>query len=135
MKIYVIAIALMIFSGIVGIYNDLGIFGSNKLYEPGMDNIDQSEVTEIYQPDSGGSVKSSSTWVDDITGGIGFILKIMGMSWKLLSNAFNLGSIFSQYVPGVVGEQIGLLITTVTYFVYAWGGIQLWQKVSSKNMD
>ena len=134
MKIYVIAIALMIFSGMVGVYNDLGIFGS-KTYDPGLTNISQTEVTEIYNIDSGGSVKSSSTWIDDITGGFGFVIKIMGMAWKLLGNAFNLGSVFSQYVPGVVGEEIGLLITAITYFVYAWGGIQLWQKVSSKYMD
>lgn len=134
MKIYAIAIALMIFSGMVGIYNDLGVFGT-KTYDPGMDNINQTEVTQIYQVGSDESVKSSSTWIDDITGGFSFVVKIMGMAWKLLGNAFNLGSVFSQYVPGVVGEQIGLLITAITYFVYAWGGIQLWQKVSSKSMD
>ncbi len=134
MKIYVIAIGLMIFSGVVGIYNDLGIF-EGKTYEPGLHNVSQSDITQIYNPGTNGEVKSSSTWIDDITGGLGFVIKIMGMAWKLLGNAFNLGSVFSQYVPGVVGEQIGLLITSITYFVYAWGGIQLWQKVSSKSMD
>ncbi len=134
MKIYEIAIALMIFSGLVGIYNDLGVFDA-KQYDPGMANVSQSDIEEIYKPDSSGEVKSSSTWVDDITGGFNFVIKIMGMAWKLLGNAFNLGGIFSQYVPGEVGSQIGLLITTITYFVYAWGGIQLWQKVSSKSMD
>lgn len=134
MKIYELAIALMIFSGMVGVYNDLGVFNA-KQYDPGMDNVSQTEIQEIYKPDTSGEVKSSSTWIDDITGGFSFLVKIMGLAWKLLSNVFNLGSIFSQYVPGIVGEQIGSLITAITYFVYAWGGIQLWQKVSSKSMD
>jgi hypothetical protein len=133
LKIYVIAISLLIFSGVVTLYNELGIF-DQKMYEPGY-TVNQSDISSVYQVSSGGDVKSSSNWIDDITGGLGFIAKIMGMVWKLLGNALNFGSLFTQYVPGVVGEQIGLFITTITYFVYAWGGIQLWQKVSSKNMD
>ena len=132
MKIYVIAIALMIFSGMVGIYNDLGIF-EDKPYEPKLTNISQSEVTEIYKPDSNGEV--SGGIINDIMGIPGMVYKIMSMAWKLLGNAFNLGAVFAQYVPGVVGTQVGLLITTLTWVVYAWGGIQLWQKVSSKSMD
>jgi len=134
MKIYVIALAIFIFSNMVGIYNDLGIF-NEKQYTPGLNNLSQSEVQEVFKVESGGNVKSSSSWLDDLTGGLGFIAKIMGMVWKMLINAVNLGSVFSQYVPGVVGSSVGLMITAITYFVYAWGGIQLWQKVSSKNMD
>ncbi len=132
MKIYVIAIALMVFSGMVGIYNDLGIFG-DKSYNPKLTNVSESEVTEIFKPSSNGEV--STGIISDIMGVPGMIYKVMSMAWKLLGNAFNLGGVFSQYVPGVVGQQIGILITTLTWVVYAWGGIQLWQKVSSKSMD
>ena len=134
MKIYVIALAVFVFSNMVSIYNDLGIFGE-KAYEPGLHNISESEVNDIFLVESGGNVKTSSSWIDDITGGLGFLAKLMDMVCKMLINAVNLGGVFSEYVPGVVGELIGGLITAVTYFVYAWGGIQLWQKVSTKNMD
>ena len=134
MKIYVIALAIFIFSNMVSIYNDLGIFGE-KPYEPGLHNISQSEVSDIYLVNSGGEAKTSSSWIDDITGGLGFIAKLMGMVWKMLINAVNLGAVFKEYVPGAVGILMGDLITAVTYFVYAWGGIQLWQKISTKGMD
>jgi len=40
----------------VSIYNDLGIFGE-KPYEPGLHNISQSEVSDIYLVESGGRQK------------------------------------------------------------------------------
>ncbi len=132
MKIYEIAIGLMIFSLMVGVYNDLGVFNS-KPYDPGMANVSISEIENLNKPGTDGNI--ISTAVNDIMGIPSFIFKIMGMAWKLLSNAVSLGSIFKEYVPGVVGIQIGDMITTITWIVYAWGGIQLWQKVSSKSMD
>jgi len=133
MIIYKLAIAIFIFSSMVGVYNDLGIFEA-RAYEPGLHNISESDIEEIYKPDTSGEVESGGL-INDIMGIPGFLYKLLGLAWTLLANAFSLGSIFSQYVPGVVGERIGLIITAVTYFVYAWGGIQLWQKVSSKQMD
>ncbi len=133
MKIFAIAIALLIFSSIVSLYNELGIF-DQKQYDPGF-TVNQEDVSNIYQVESGGDIKSSSSWIDDITGGVGFLIKIRGMVWKTLGITFNLGGVFGQYVPGAVGVQVGILINVLTYFVYAWGGIQLWQKVSTKNMD
>lgn len=133
MKIFVIAIALLIFSGVVTLYNELGIF-DQKLLEPGLHNISQSDVTEVFKPDSNGEVTSGGL-INDIMGIPGFAYKILGVVWKLLGNTFDLGSVFAQYVPGIVGTKIGTFITVITWFFYAWGGIQLWQKVSTKNMD
>ena len=134
MKIYVIALAIFIFSNMVSIYNDLGIFGE-KPYEPGLHNINQSEASDIYLIEAGGEAKTSSLWIDDTTGGLGFVAKLMGMVWKMLINAVNLGAVFKEYVPGVVGMLMGDLISAVTYFVYTWGGLQIWQKISTKGMD
>ena len=133
MIIYKIAIALFIFSGIVGIYNDLGITG-NKVYDPGLNNISETEIREVFKPGSDGAVTDGGI-VGDALALPGFLMKMIGLIWKLLQNAFNLGGVFSQYVPGIVGEQVGLLITAITYIVYAWGLIQIYMKFSSKNVD
>lgn len=133
MKIFVIAVALLIFSGVTTIYNESGIFNS-KLYEPGY-NVSQSEIRGIYEIDPAGTVDSKEGIIDKIAGGFEFSLKIIGIVWKTLGLATNLGSLFTQYVPGDIGIKFGLLITTITWFLYAWGGVQLWQKISSKTMD
>ncbi len=131
MKIYVIALTVMLFSGVVGIYNDLGIFGE-KPYNPELTNISKSDV-EMFAPTNSGKV-SGGIW-NDIMGIPGMVVGVLGLVWKLLGNAFNLGGIFSQYIPGVVGTQIGLLVTATTWVIYAWGAIQLYLKVSSKGME
>ena len=133
MKIYAIAIALLLFSGIITLFNDLNLF-NQKMYEPGY-NVSQSEANGIYQIDAGNSIESKEGWMDKIGGGIDLGWKIILIVYHTLSLGLNLGGLFEKYVPGSVGQGFGTLITAATYFVYAWGGIQIWRKVSTKGME
>lgn len=114
-------------------YNELGVF-DQKLYDPGY-TVSQDEANGIYLVDVGDAAESKEGWLDKIEGGIDLGLKLITIIYHTLSLGLNLGSLFEVYVPGTVGQQFGLLFTAVTYFVYAWGGVQLWRKVSSKTMD
>ncbi len=136
MKIYVIAIAVMLFSAVVTLYNDLGIFNT-KLYEPKVTNVTQisTDASGIFQIDDSNAVESKSGWLDKIEGGLDIGWKLIQITWHTLITATFLGSLFQEYVPGVVGQKMGALITVITDIVLAWGGIQLWRKISSKGMD
>ncbi|MDP1615215.1 MAG: hypothetical protein Q8L68_05400 [Methylococcales bacterium] len=131
MKVYQIALALLIFSATTTMINELGIF-NYKLYEAGY-QVNQSDADSIYQVDQSG-IASKESWTDQLadTLGISWVLKAAQVIYKTLSLALNLGSLFTMYVPGTVGDSFKILFNTVTYFIYAWGGVQLWRKVSSK---
>ena len=134
MKVYQIALALLIFSAVTSVVNEIGIF-NYKIYEGGY-QVNQSDADSIYQIDNEG-VASKESWTDSLadTLGVGWALKAAQVIRKTLSLALNLGSLFTMYVSGAVGESFKIMFNTVTYFIYAWGGIQLWRKVSSKGMD
>ena len=136
MKIYVIALAVLLFSLVVTLYNDLGIF-NQKLYDPKVANQTSisSDASGIFQVDDSYSVESKQGWLDKIEGGLDIGWKLIIITYHTLVTATFLGSIFEQYVPGVVGQKFGTLITIITDVVLAWGGIQLWRKISSKGMD
>lgn len=134
MKIVTFALAILIFSAVATMFNALDIF-NYKIYEPGY-NISESEANAIYTIDEP-TVDTKQGVIDKISDAIGFesiyaIIKIIG---KALGMALNLGGLFKEYVPGVVGMQFSILINAVTYFVYAWGGIQIWRKISTKGME
>lgn len=134
MKIATFALAVLIFSAVVTMFNALDIF-NYKVYEPGY-TINQSDVDGIYEIDEP-IADTKQGLLDKVADAIGFeaiysIIKVIG---KALGMALNIGGLFSQYIPGVVGEQLSILVNAVTYFVYAWGGVQLWRKVSTKSME
>jgi hypothetical protein len=134
LKIVTFALAILIFSAVATMFNALDIF-NYKIYEPGY-NISESEANAIYTIDEP-TVDTKQGVIDKISDAIGFesiyaIIKIIG---KALGMALNLGGLFKEYVPGVVGMQFSILINAVTYFVYAWGGIQIWRKISTKGME
>ena len=133
MKIYVFALMILLFSGLVTVFNHLGIL-NQKLYEPGY-NVNQSEANGIFQVDSSNTIDDKSDWFDQFAGGFAFTLKTIGIVWKGLGLALNLGALVTKYVPGPVGLSIGVFVTAITYFIYAWGGVQLWKKISSKLLD
>ncbi len=134
MKVYQIALALLVFSALTTMINELGIF-NYKVYEAGY-QVNQSDADSIYQVDNEG-INSKESWTDKLadTLGVNWVLEAAEVISKTLGLALNLGSLFTQYVGGEVGTQFKVLFNTITYFIYAWGGIQLWRKVSSKQMD
>lgn len=136
MKIISFAIAVMVFTAVVVLFNTLGIF-DQKMYadtvnQPSM----QNESSGIFEVDSS-SLTDKGGITDQIADALGFeaMFKIISVVGKALGIALNLGGLFAQYIPGVVGAQMAILINALTYFVYAWGGVQLWRKVSTKGMD
>lgn len=134
MKIVTFALAILVFSAVASMMNTLDIF-NYKIYETGY-KINESEANAIYTIDEP-TVDTKQGILDKISDAIGFesiyaIIKVIG---KALGMALNLGGLFKEYVPGIVGVQFSILINAITYFVYAWGGIQLWRKVSTKGME
>lgn len=134
MKIVTFALAILIFSAVASMVNALDIF-NYKIYEPGY-QINQSDVDGIYTIDEP-QADTKQGILDKLSDAIGFeaiysVVKVIG---KALGMALNLGGLFKKYIPGVVGVQFAILINAITYFVYAWGGVQLWRKVSTKGME
>ncbi len=136
MKIVSIAVAVMVFTAVVIMFNTLNIFDQKTYVDPINQINMQGEASGIFEVDSP-SVSDKEGITDQIADALGFeaLFKIIDVVKKALGIALNLGGLFAQYVPGVVGEQMAILINALTYFVYAWGGVQLWRKVSTKQMD
>lgn len=134
MRIATFALAVLVFSAVVTMFNTLDVF-NYKVYEPGY-TINRSDADGIYEIEEP-QVETKQGVLDKVADVVGFeaIYNIWKVVKKALGMALNIGGLVSQYVPGDVGEQFAILINAVTYFVYAWGGVQLWRKVSSKNMD
>lgn len=136
MKVLSVALALLIFSATVALFNDLGVF-NHKVYEPGY-NVNQSQVDDIYEIDQTTPTIDTKEGLTDRVAdmfGLGGILRIINVVLNTLKLAVNLGSLFNIYVPGDVGAAFAALFNVITYFIYGWGGVQLWRKVSSKGMD
>lgn len=115
-------------------FNTLDVF-NYKIYEPGY-TINQSDVDGIYEIDEP-QIDTKQGILDKLSDAVGFesiygVVKVIG---KALGMALNIGGIVKQYIPGAVGEQFSILINAVTYFVYAWGGVQLWRKISTKGLE
>jgi len=133
MKIYQIALGVLIFSAVMTLFNSLGVF-SYQMYQPGYNNVNSADAAEVFQLDTE-DMDTQEGWLDRISGiGTG-ILFALGLVWKTLGLATNLGGLFQQYVPGDVGLQFGLLLTILTDVVLAWGGIQILMKITTKQMD
>ena len=134
MKVYQIAITILILSSVATLFNELHLLPVD-IFSPGAvvntDTIDQSMDVDV----SGGTIETSSSIVDmvsDIGGGlIDFVMVIL----KTLQLALTLGSVFSYYFPGPVGAALSVMIYGITYTIYGWGGMQLYRKVSTKGMD
>jgi len=133
MKIYEFALIVLLFSGVVTLFNSLGIFDHNlnKLDY----NITESQADGIYQVGSDSEIGSKDSWYDRIESGIDFVMKLMGLASNALSLGLNIGGIFYTYIPNQVGLAINILITGISYFVYMWGGFQIWRRFSSKGAD
>lgn len=140
MKIYQIALGLLVFSAVATLFNEVGIFPIDVLHTGAVANA--SDVDQIYEIDeSGGDVKTASTTetkssilsdIADIGGGLIYFVTVI---WKTLKLSLGLGSLVEMYFPGTVGEALGTMITGISYFIYGWGGMQIFRKVSSKTMD
>lgn len=134
MKVYQIAITILILSSVATLFNELHILPKD-IFNPGAvvntNTIDQSMDVDV----SGGTIETSSSIVDmvsDIGGGlIDFVMVIL----KTLKLALTVGSVFSHYFPGPVGTALSVMIYGITYTIYGWGGMQLYRKVSTKGMD
>lgn len=134
MKVYQYALFLLIFSAVATLFNEVGLFPVDVLHTGAA--VNQSDVNEIMEIDSsGGTVETAPTIIDqvaDIGGGLIFFAKVI---WKTLGLALTLGSLVSMYFPGSVGTALGAMVYGITYFIYGWGGMQLYRKVSTKGMD
>ena len=132
MKIIGIVIAILIFSATITLFNELNIF-NQQIYEPAF-SIPKDDVESVFKVD--GAVQETSsgiggTIVSLVESTIGFMY-LLGNTFAI---ALNLGGLFSTFIPGVVGQQIALVINGIVYFVYLIGGIQAWRKISTKGMD
>ena len=133
MKIYSFALKVLIFSAVVTLFNSLGILDHNlnKLDY----NITDEQSQGIYQIGADSEIDSKDGWYDKIESGIDFVMKLMSMAANALSLGLNIGGIFYYYIPNQVGLALNILITGLSYFVYAWGGFQLWRRFSTKGID
>lgn len=133
MKIYQIALSMLILSGVVTLFNELNVFNF-LMYAPGYAaNI--TDIQGIASIDINSVVDTREGWMDKL---YDFGVVAIGVFWifiKSIGLALNLGSLFTQYVPGNVGTKFGLFITGITWFIYAWAIVQWRQKVSTKGMD
>lgn len=134
MKIYQYALFILIFSSVATLINDLGFLPVDILHPGAV--VNQSDVNEIIEIDStGGTIENSPTIINqlaDLGGGLLFFAKVI---WKSLGLALTLGSVVSMYFPGSVGVSLGAMVYGITYFIYGWGAMQLFRKVSTKWMD
>lgn len=135
MKLTSLALAVLVFSSVVVFVNAVGLF-DYKVYEPGY-QIDQDEADGVFEIVDSSTQVEEKSMLDSIASTLGFewFLKMIGYVKKLLGFALNIGGLFQQYVPGIVGEQFAILINGVVYFCYVWAAIQIFLKVSGKNTE
>lgn len=134
MRIITFALAILIFSGVAAMMNGFGIF-NYKIYEPGA-KINQSDVNDILiinEP----TVDTKPGILEQLADSLGFewLYKAGKVIWRAIDMGIHFGDTITQYVPGVVGEAFATLFYSVALFIGAWGGVQLWRKVSSKGME
>jgi len=133
MKIVELAVIVVIFSGVVALFNTLGIF--NYDMAPIETGLTEQQATGIYQIGNAGGIDSKASWYDQVENGVEFVFKLMTFAASALSMGLNIGSIFEKYIPGIVGSSLSTLITGISWFFYAWGGFQIWRRFSSKGAD
>jgi len=133
MKIVELAIIVILFSGTVTLFNALGIFNYNMA--PIDTGLNESQATGIYQIGNNGGIDSKESFYDQIENGLEFVFKLMTFASSALLMGLNIGSIFENYIPGIVGSSLATLITGISWFFYAWGGLQIWRRFSSKGAD
>jgi len=133
MKIYEFAILILIFSGVLTFFNTLGIF-DHKLQEQGY-NVTEEQAQGIFQVGVSSDIDSNEGWFSKLEGGVEFGIQIVSFLANALVLGTNIGGIFYQYIPNSVGLALNVLITGLSWFVYAWGGMQLWRRFSSKGVD
>lgn len=134
MKVYQFALGLLIFSAVATLFNEVGLFPVDVLHTGA--TVNQVDINQIMEIDStGGTVETAPSIIDqvaDIGGGLIFFAKVI---WKSLLLALTIGSLVMDYFPGSVGVALGSMVYGITYFIYGWGGMQLFRKVSTKGMD
>lgn len=133
MKIYEFALLVLIFSGTVTLFNTLGVFDHN-IKEQGF-NITETQAQGIFQVGGQNEVDSKEGWLDKLDNGIDFAFKMVGFIVNALTLGVNIGGIFYDYIPNDVGLALNVLVTGLSWFVYAWGGLQLLRRFSSKGVD
>lgn len=137
MKIYQIALGLLIFSAVATVFNEIDLFPVDILHTGAV--VNHTDVNNIYEVTntgkSGSEVQSQVTILDQIADLGGGLIFFVTLIWKTLSLALGLGGLISMYFPGTVGESLGTMITGITWFLYGWGGMQIFRKTSSKWMD
>lgn len=133
MKIYEFALLVLIFSGTVTLFNTLGVLDHN-IKEQGF-SITETQAQGIFQVGGENEVDSKEGWIDKLDSGIDFAIKMVGFITNALTLGVNIGGIFYDYIPNSVGLALNVLITGLSWFVYAWGGLQLWRRFSSKGVD
>jgi len=133
MKIYEFAILILIFSGVLTFFNTLGIF-DHKLQEQGY-NVTETQAQGIFQVGTSEDIDSNEGWFSKLESGVEFGIQIVSFIANALTMGANIGGIFYQYIPNDVGLALNVLITGLSWFVYAWGGMQLYRRFSSKGVD
>jgi len=133
MKIYEFALLVLIFSGTVTLFNTLGIFDYN-IQEQGY-NVTQEQAEGIFQVGNSEDIDSTDGWFSKLESGVEFGIQIVSFIANALTMGANIGGIFYQYIPNDVGLALNVLITGLSWFVYAWGGMQLYRRFSSKGVD
>jgi len=133
MKIYEFALLVLIFSGTVTLFNTLGLFDYN-LQEQGY-NVTQEQAEGIFQVGTSSDIDSNAGWFSKLESGVEFGIQILSFLANALSMGANIGGIFYQYIPNSVGLALNVLITGLSWFVYAWGALQLYRRFSSKGVD
>lgn len=135
MKIYEFALLILILSAVSGFYNTMGIF--DYQYEEINVAVNETEIDTIYEIDMEGNIKTDDMLLENSgdANGFSFILKTMSVVSNALGMALNIGGVCQSYIGGVIGYEIALLINGLTYFVYGWGGLQLYRRVSTRDME
>jgi len=133
MKIYEFALLVLIFSGTVTLFNTLGIFDYN-IQEQGY-NVTEEQAQGIYQVGASSDIDSNDGWFSKLEGGVEFGIQIVGFVANALVLGANIGGIFYQYIPNSVGLALNVMITGISWFLYAWGGFQIWRRFSTKGVD
>jgi len=133
MKIYEFALLVLIFSGTITLFNTLGIF-DYSIQEQGY-NVTQEQAEGIFQVGSSADIDSTEGWLSKLESGVEFGIQILSFIADALTMGANIGGIFYQYIPNSVGLALNVLITGLSWFVYAWGGMQLYRRFSSKGVD
>ena len=133
MKLSSIAMLVLIFSGVVAFFSALDVF-NYEYNAPGYE-INQSEVSGIFEVTE--PMVEEKSVLDSIFSsiGLGFVPEMLHYAQKIFGYAINMGGLVQQYVPGDVGVHLGTLVNAITYFVYVWGAIQIFLKVSGKSLE